>query len=132
MQIVEKRALPLYKTKLELLELECGFIPALSLATRILFGLLLRPRDARLAQAHVLTAHHAASLEGDRDAMRESERATAEHRRASEHRYLLGLLGRVELLYPCQLGYVVLRRWRLLVPQNMLTAASSDVLCWVP
>ena len=36
MQIVEKRALPLYKTKLEPLKLECGSVPALSLTTRIL------------------------------------------------------------------------------------------------
>ena len=55
-------------------------------------GLPPRPRDARLAQAHVLAAHHAAPPKGDRDAMREPERAPAERRRASEHRLLLGLL----------------------------------------
>ena len=54
-------------------------------------GLPSRPRHARLAQAHVLAAHHAAPPEGDRDAMHESERATAERRRAPEHRLLLGL-----------------------------------------
>ena len=46
-------------------------------------GLAPRPRHARLPQAHILAAHHAAPPEGDRDAMRESERATAERRRAS-------------------------------------------------
>ena len=55
-------------------------------------GLPSRPRDARLAQAHVLAAHHGAPSKGDRDAMRKSERATAERRRAVEHRLLLGLL----------------------------------------
>jgi hypothetical protein len=36
MQIVEKRALPLYKMNLESLELDCGSVPALSLAASTL------------------------------------------------------------------------------------------------
>lgn len=49
-------------------------------------------RDARLAQAHILAKHHAATFEGDRWAMRESERAGVERRSTIEHRMLLGLL----------------------------------------
>lgn len=42
-------------------------------------------RDARLAQAHILAKHHAATFEGDRWAMRESERAGVERRSTTEH-----------------------------------------------
>ena len=42
-------------------------------------------RDARLAQVHILAKHHAATFEGDRWAMRESERAGVERRSTIEH-----------------------------------------------
>jgi len=42
-------------------------------------------RDARLAQAHILAKRHAATFEGDRWAMRESERAGVERRSTIEH-----------------------------------------------
>ena len=48
-------------------------------------GLPSPARDARLAQAHILAEHHPASFEGDRCAMRESERAGVERRSTAEH-----------------------------------------------
>ena len=48
-------------------------------------GLAPLARHARLAQAHILAKHHAARSEGDRRAMRESERAGVERRSTIEH-----------------------------------------------
>ena len=142
MQIVEKRALPLYKMNLETLELECGSVPAISLAastllvfphvpdTLVSLRLTSLPRISRLLLKEI--AMRCTNL-------RELQLSVVERLSTDCCWACFEELSCCATHSPVgsdtsigAAGDLAVGDWPLLVPRNMLTVALSDVLCWVP